>query len=190
MCLLSSWAAVDRAHPLDVLEGLWGGGRCFWSHLSTCFVLTFVKEENHGRRKERGWWRNETGFGNVSADRWWRLMELGRVPRSCQSIALVSSETLHVFRWNGRVLVLFRQAFCQVCHDSFIFASIHLSNPYVINAPVDLPHQTDFEEYKLALNLLKLGLLWVNWWCNNLGHLRWTSLRHVIQLVDPEAMFS
>lgn len=107
MCLLSSWAAVDRAHPLDVLEGPWGGGQCFWSHLSTCFVLTFVKEENHGRRKKEDRWRNETGFGNVSADRWWRLMELGRVPRYCQSI---------VFRCNGRVLVLFWQAFCQVCH--------------------------------------------------------------------------
>lgn len=188
MCLLSSWAAVDRAHPLDVLEGLWRGGRYFWAHLSTCFVLTFVKEENHGWRKERGWWRNETGFGNVSADRWWRLMELGRVPCNCQTIALVSSETLHVFRWKGRVLVLFRQAFCQVCHDSFIFASIHLSD--VIKAPVDLPHQTDFEEYKLVLNLPKCGLLWVNWWCNNLGHLWWTSLRHIIQFVDPEAMFS
>lgn len=144
------------------------GGQCFWSHLSTCFVLTFVKEENHGRRKERGWWRNETGFGNVSADRWWRLMELGRVPRYCQSIALISSKTLHVFRCDGSVLVLFRHAFRQVCHDSFIFASIHLSDPYVIKASVELPHQTDFKEYKLALKLAFFELIdgvttWVTW---------------------------
>ncbi len=79
------------------------------------------------------------------------------MPRNCQSIALISLETLHVLRWNGRVLVLFRQASCQVCHDSFIIASIHLSD--MIKAPVDVPHQTDFEEYKLALNLPKRGLL-------------------------------
>lgn len=47
---------MDRAHPLDVLEGPWGGGLCFGSHLSTCFVLTFVKEERtmDGEKKEDG----------------------------------------------------------------------------------------------------------------------------------------
>lgn len=38
------------------------------------------------------------------------------------------------------------QAFAQVRHDSLIFTSIHLFDPYVMKARVDLSHQTDSEE--------------------------------------------